>query len=289
MRRHTISLSDIIIPFDIERGDIKTADVIGRSAYYGNSPSETLRRAENDDIAIITAIDNGSFVLEPANDRQTQIRADYVILRKKAEDIPVRLRSVEENVRIADYETATMTWLTAHHPDDVREAHDIAMDFFFHYSATEPLETAIEKAWSSVTGKPLFLERLRKALGDDEMITDIAFLVDVLADSVGVGYSSWIEKLGYDPKAEPSFPIEFDEDTFEERLAENAIRGTLVVHVEDDEKVYRPTLSSWRELLGRMDDDELSAIRDAYLEEADDAETADALLQMWVLGGVYYG
>ena len=289
MKRPTFSLSDIIIPFDIDRGDMKPADIIGRSAYYGHSSSETLRRAKNDEYAIITAIDNGTFVLKPANDRQTQIRADYVILRKKAKDIPVRLRAVEENVRIADYEKAVMTWLTANHPDDVREIHDIAMDLFFHFSADEPLETAIEKAWSSVTGKPLFLERLRKARGDDEPITDIGFLVDVLADSVGVGYSTWTERLGYDPKAEPSFPIEFDEITFEERLVENAIRGTLTVHVEDDEKVYKPTLSSWRALLERMDDDELTVIRDAFLEEADDEETADALLQMWVMGGVYYG
>ena len=265
MKRHTISLSDIIIPFDIERGDLKPADVIGRSAYYGNSPSETLRRAENDDFAIITDIDNGSFLLEPASDRQTQVRADYVIPRKKTEVIPIRLRSVEESVRIADYEKAVMTWLTAHHPDDVREVYDIAMNLFFHYSADEPLETSIEKAWSSVTGKPLFLEHLRKVRGDDGPITDVSFLVEVLADSVGVGYSSWIEKLGYNPKATPSFPTEFDEITFEERLAENAIRGTLAVHVEDDEKVYRPTIASWRALLGRMDDDELSAIRDAFL------------------------
>ena len=289
MKRPTFSLSDIIIPFDIDRGDMKPADIIGRSAYYGHSSSETLRRAKNDEYAIITAIDNGTFVLKPANDRQTQIRADYVILRKKAKDIPVRLRAVEENVRIADYEKAVMTWLTANHPDDVREIHDIAMDLFFHFSADKPIDDAIEKAWSSVNGKPLFLDRLQKARGDDEPITDIGFLVDVLADSVGVGYSSWIEKLGYDPKAVPSFPIEFDEITFEERLAENAIRGTLVVHVEDDENVYKPTMTTWRELLSRMDDDELSAIRDAFLEEADDAETADALLQMWVLGGVYYG
>ena len=289
MKRPTFSLSDIIIPFDIDRGDMKPADIIGRSAYYGHSSSETLRRAKNDEYAIITAIDNGTFVLKPANDRQTQIRADYVILRKKAKDIPVRLRAVEENVRIADYEKAVMTWLTANHPDDVREIHDIAMDLFFHFSADKPIDDAIEKAWSSVNGKPLFLDRLQKARGDDEPITDIGFLVDVLADSVGVGYSSWIEKLGYDPKAVPSFPIEFDEVTFEERLAENAIMGTLAVHVEDDKKVYRPTMTTWRELLGRMDDDELSAIRDAFLEEADDAETADALLQMWVLDGVYYG
>lgn len=289
MKRPTFTLPDIIIPFDIDRGDLKPADIIGRSAYFGSLPSETLRRAEDDDFAIIAAIDNGTFVLEPANNRQTQIRAGYVVIRKKAEVIPVRLRAVEENVRIADYEKATMTWLEANHPDDVREAYDIAMDLFFHFSADEPLETDIEKAWSSVTGKPLFLERLRKERGDDEPMTDISFLVDVLADSVGVGYSSWIERLDYDPKAEPSFPIEFDEVTFEERLAENSIRGMLVVHVEDDEKVYRPTITTWRELLGRMDDDELSAIRDAYLEEADDAETADALLQMWVLGGVYYG
>ena len=127
------------------------------------------------------------------------------------------------------------------------------------------------------------------SLSGNEEITDIGFLVDVLADSVGVGYSSWIERLDYDSKAVPSFPTEFDEVTFEERLAENAIRGTLTVHVEDDEKVYKPTMTTWRELLVRMDDDELSAIRDAFLEEADDAETADALLQMWVLGGVYYG
>lgn len=289
MTRPTFSLSDIIIPFDIDRGDIKPADVIGRSAYYGNSPSETLCHAKDDDFAIIVAIDDGSFVLEPQQDRQTKIRADYVILRKKTEDIPVRLRAVEESVRIADYEKAVMTWLTAHHPDDVREVHDIAMNLFFHFSANEPLETSIENAWSSVAGKPLFLDRLRKARGDDEPISDVAFLIEVLADSIGVGYSSWIEKLGYDPKAMPSFPTEFDEITFEEKLAENAIRGTLVVHVEDDEKVYRPTMSSWRALLGRMDDDELSAIRDAFLEEANDAETADALLQMWVLGGVYYG
>ena len=189
MKRHTLSLSDIIIPFDIERGDLKPSDIIGRSAYYGPSPSETLRRAEDDDYAIITAIDNGSFVLELQKNRKTRIRASYVVIRKKTEDIPVRLRAVEESVRIADYEKAAMTWLEANHPDDVRETHDIALHLFFHFAADEPINDAIEKAWSSVTGKPLFLARLQKARGDDEPITDINFLVEILADSIGVGYS----------------------------------------------------------------------------------------------------
>lgn len=143
-----------------------------------------------------------------------------------------------------------------------------------------------------------FLEKLSQV--NEETITPERFLTDVLADSIGVGYSDWFDGIDYDPKLELSFPPQFDDEVcYEERLAENARRGTLFFWVDTDGHGARKYKADWKAWLCLLesDADELDegplkgcgwALRN-YLDGYNDSVDADAILQFWLLGEVVFG
>lgn len=121
----------------------------------------------------------------------------------------------------------------------------------------------------------------------------------MLADSIGVGYSDWYDDMSYDKKIPLSFPAEFKLPCWEERLAENAKQGTLILFGVDIDgygaRKYKADWDAWLMMMdaevdddGRVDYDE-AWVFENYLNEGEDSSTADAMLQLWLFGGVVFG
>ena len=143
-----------------------------------------------------------------------------------------------------------------------------------------------------------FLEKLSQV--NEETITPERFLTDVLADSIGVGYSEWFDDIDYDPKADLSFPPQFDDEVcYEERLAENAKRGTLSFWVDTDGEGAQKYKADWKAWLRLMESDadalDEEPLKDCawalqdYLDEYNDSVDADAILQFWLFREVLFG
>lgn len=137
-----------------------------------------------------------------------------------------------------------------------------------------------------------FIERYRKEQGYDEGYTEAKFLADVLANSYSQGFcDDWMLDIGYDSKLAIPFPIEFDRPCFEERIAANVMAGKcrfLILNEDGDEQVLTPGYDSWLMLLHSRKL-EVKELLHTFLEGQDDAFTADALLQHWLLGDCIFG
>lgn len=143
-----------------------------------------------------------------------------------------------------------------------------------------------------------FLEKLSQV--NEETITPERFLTDVLADSIGVGYSDWFDGIDYDPKLDLSFPPQFkDEVCYEERLTENAKRCTLFFWVDTDGHGARKYKADWKAWLCLLESDadalDEGPLKDCawalqdYLDESNDSVDADAILQFWLFGEILFG
>lgn len=287
---------DIITVDDIRRGDMMKLGrdgVVGCSAFSGADYESVLSDAMNDTgYGIVKGIaDDRCFRVEKGD--VISIMPYIIIRQKKPQLLSPRHREIFDSILLTLYIDKVISWMEENgHDTSARCIPEIAEYLFWHFNPEKELESEIERLYIDSLPEPEgFIRKLQKAREDDS-ITPVSFLVEVLANAYGTGYSSWIDECTYDSSAELSFAPEFERPTMEERMAENIIRGTLTVIADPDgygPKPMKPTMESWEKFLRRLNKDEkLKDIRDAYLDEADDAETADAILQLWLLDDINF-
>lgn len=135
--------------------------------------------------------------------------------------------------------------------------------------------------------KKSFLRELEKLRGED--IPAENFLVEVLADGLITG--DWVGDINYDRTLKPAHKTDGPRPSQEDLFVENAKRGTLEFVYDDGSlRKKRPTFESFTALLdGLFDTEEGRNIAEEYLNDDHDGLSADALLQLWVLGEIVFG
>ena len=121
-----------------------------------------------------------------------------------------------------------------------------------------------------------FIERYRENTSESYSYED--FLSDVLANSSGL--SDWLTIY---------YPVgKYNTGSLEGNIARSIRNGECVFEEDVDDRKYKPTLDSWRELIESGNED-VDECLDMYLDECDDAYTAYSLLQLWVFGEIILG
>ena len=101
------------------------------------------------------------------------------------------------------------------------------------------------------------------------------FLSDVLANAYTMGVSDWMD-IEYEPR---------EAGSFEDGIVQSIKDGTCRFIIEDGEE-FVPSMPGWQETI---EGDKADRWLQQCLDECDDADTADAILQIWVFGEVVYG
>ena len=118
-----------------------------------------------------------------------------------------------------------------------------------------------------------FIERYRDNTSESYSYEE--FLSDVLADAGGTDWLTIYYPVG-----------KYNTGSMEGNIARSIVNGECEIEEDVDGRRYKPTMDSFRELIesGKAD-----CLLEEYLDESNDAWTADSLLQMWVFGDIILG
>ena len=199
---------DIITVDDIRRGDMKKLGkdgVVGCSAFSGADYESVLSDAMNDTgYGIVKGIaDDRCFRVEKGD--MVSIMPYIIIRQKKPQLLSPRHREIFDSILLTLFIDKVISWMEENgHDTSAGCIPEIAEYLFWHFNPEKELESEIERLYIDSLPEPEgFIRKLQKAREDDS-ITPVSFLIEVLANAYGTGYSSWIDECTYDSSAELS-------------------------------------------------------------------------------------
>ncbi len=132
----------------------------------------------------------------------------------------------------------------------------------------------------------MFIEDYRKLQEWDDGYDEGGFLADVLANSYSMGNSPWLSMIPSKGSEIRHWISELGV-CFENRLVASIMDGTAKIYVDGERVECEGLWDRWLNMLEYPPHD-VEAYLFEFMEGMDDADTADCLLQMWLLDDIVF-